>query len=205
MSDAAGLLLLGLVYGTTVCSLSCLPYLGPYLLSTGEGFRDGVASSLLFLSGKLLSYATLGGVSALSGRALTVDGNVRLIIGATLVIAGLSLPFVGGRRRCRKGGRITGRGVSLLMLGISTSLIPCPPLAAVFLLAAGKGSVLSGVACGLAYGLGLTLSPILLTGGALSLISRRLKAEVSWFVPYMQALSALMIVIMGIRILVKEV
>ena len=61
MSDLIGLFLLGLLYGATICSITCLPYLGPFLLTTGEGFKDGILSSFAFFTGKLVVYATLGG------------------------------------------------------------------------------------------------------------------------------------------------
>ncbi len=207
MSDAISLFSLGLMYGTTVCSLTCLPYLGPLLLCTGNGFRDGVTSSLIFVAGKLLSYLILGGIAAYLGHVLNINDviPVHFIAGLTLVTVGLSLPFMNRGGQCHRRGEITGRGVSLFLLGVSTSLIPCPPLATVFMLAARKGVIVSGIAYGLIYGMGIVLSPLILTGGVISLVSQRLKIEVRSFIPYMQGLSALIIIIMGIRIILQEV
>ena len=203
MHDAAGLFLLGLLYGTTVCSLTCLPYLGPYLLSTGRGFTDGVKSSLLFLSGKLICYMFIGGLSAYLGNVLTLDKSMsaKWIMGIAIIAFGLSIPFV-SKGECRKKGQTIGKGISLFLLGVSTSLIPCPPLVTMFLLAAKNGSFISGISYGLVYGLGLILSPLIIAGGGITVISKTIKTEVKGFVPYLQGISVVMIVIMGIRILI---
>lgn len=202
MCDAGGLFLLGLLYGTTVCTLTCLPYIGPYLLSTGRGFADGVKSSFLFLSGKLTCYMSIGGLSAYLGNVLGLDRETtKWIMGIAIIAFGLSIPFV-SRGECCKKGQVIGKGISLFLLGVSTSLIPCPPLVTMFLLAAKNGSVISGISFGLIYGLGLTLSPLIIAGGGLSIISKIIKIEVKGFVPYMQTISMVIMVILGIKMLV---
>lgn len=202
MHDAAGLFLLGLLYGTTVCSLTCLPYLGPYLLSTGRGFGEGIRSSLLFMSGKIFCYATMGGLSAYLGNTLMIDKSIsaRLIMGIAIIAFGLSIPFV-SRGECCNKRQVMGKNISLFLIGISTSLIPCPPLITMFLLAAKNGSVFSGISFGLVYGLGLTISPLIIAGGGLAAISKNIKVEAKSFVPYMKACSMVMIVFMGIKII----
>jgi thiol:disulfide interchange protein DsbD len=202
MHDTAGLFLLGLLYGTTVCSLTCLPYLGPYLLSTGRGFADGVKSSLLFLSGKLICYMFIGGLSAYLGNALMIDKSIsaKWIMGIAIIAFGLSIPFV-SRGECCNKRQVMGKNISLFLIGVSTSLIPCPPLVAMFLLAAKNGSVISGISYGLVYGLGLTISPLIIAGGGLAAISKNIKIEAKSFVPYMKAFSMVMIVFMGIKII----
>ncbi len=203
MHDAAGLFMLGLVYGTTVCSFTCLPYLGPYLLSTGKGFGDGVRSSLMFLAGKITCYAVIGGLSAYLGNVLMLDKSMsaKWILGIAIIAFGLSIPFV-SRGACCNKRQVMGKNISLFLLGISTSLIPCPPLVAMFLLAAKNGSLISGISYGLVYGLGLTLSPLIVAGGGLAVMSKYIGIEAKGFVPYMKAISIVMIVIMGVKILI---
>lgn len=202
MHEITGLFMLGLIYGTTVCSLTCLPYLCPYLLSTGRGFTDGVKSSLLFLSGKIFFYATIGGLSAYLGSVLMFDKSVsaKWIMGIAIIAFGLSIPFVSKDSCCNKRQAV-GKNTSLFLTGISTSLIPCPPLVTMFLLAVKKGSLISGISYGLIYGLGLTLSPLIIAGGILSAISKNIKIEATGFMPYMKAFSIVMIIILGARIL----
>jgi cytochrome c-type biogenesis protein len=202
MYDVAGLFLLGLVYGATTCSLTCLPYLGPYLLSTGRGFKDGVKSSLLFLSGKLVCYMFVGGLSAYLGNVLMPEQSMtaRWVTGIAIIAFGLSIPFVRGE--CSRKGQTISKGISLFLLGLSTSLIPCPPLMAIFLVAAKSGSLVLGITYGLVYGLGLAISPMIIACGVLSLIARSLRIEVNGIMPYLKTTSTALIVFMGVRMII---
>lgn len=85
-----------------------------------------------------------------------------------------------------------GKNTSLFLVGISTSLIPCPPLVTMFILAAKKSSLISG-----GLWIGINLSPLIIAGGGLSIISKVIKAEVKGLVPFLQGLSVVMIIFMG--------
>lgn len=197
MHDALSLVLLGMVYGATVCSLSCLPYFGPYLMGTGNGFNDGLASSLFFILGKLCCYTALGGVAAVLGQAFTLNRSHHVIMGILLLGVALALPLV-TRRGCRKRCQVIGKRGSLFVLGIISSLIPCPPLVAIFLMAANKGLVLSGMSYGFFYGLGLVVSPMIIVGGGFAMISEKIKKEAKGFTPYMQGLAMLIMMVMAV-------
>ena len=145
----------------------------------------------------------IGGLSAYLGSVLTLDKNMsaKWIMGIAIIAFGLSIPFV-SRGECCNKRQVMGKNISLFLLGISTSLIPCPPLVTMFLLAAKNGSVFLGVSYGIIYGLGLILSPIIIAGGGITVISKTIKTEVKGFVPYLQGISVVMIVIMGAKILI---
>lgn len=196
MHDAFSLILLGLVYGTTVCSLSCLPYFGPYLMGTGDGFKDGFASTLCFSLGKLCTYSALGGVAALVGQAFTLNRSHNIILGIILLGVALTLPLV-ARGKCSSRCQVVGKRGSLFILGIISSLMPCPPLVAIFLMAANKGVVLSGISYGFFYGVGMIVSPMLIVGGGFAMISEKIKKEVNGFAPYMQGVAMLIMVVMA--------
>ena len=91
----------------------------------------------------------------------------------------------------------------LLLLGVSTSLVPCAPLAAVLLLAAHKGSVLTGISYGLVFGSGLIVSPLMAASGGIALISSTIRQKVSWIGPYLQGTAMVILLFMGIRILLE--
>ncbi len=199
------LFLLGLVSGAGICSLSCLHYLGPYLVGTGQGFRDGVLASSLFVCGKIASYTILCGCAAAFGKVFMSDalrpGGVWP--GLILVAAALGIPF-SRRLGCGTSGCATIRKVSLFGLGISSSLLPCPTLAAVFLLAADKGTVIAGMGYGAMFGLGLALSPLLIIGGGLSMIADRLRLETGSLMPAVRILSVIIMTGMGIQLMLME-
>ncbi len=197
--DAAGLFTLGLVYGTTVCSLTCLSYLGPYLLGTGDGFRDGVLSILAFGLGKICCYVFLGGLAGYLGQKLSYSPAHSWAMGLILIGVALSMPLA-TKRGCRKKCRPGGKRASLLTLGAATSLIPCPPVLAILALAAGQGSMVTGMGFGLVYGLGIIISPLLVIGGSLALVSQKLRQEAKSFMPYIQSLAMTIMILMVVNI-----
>ena len=200
MHEVFSLFLLGLTYGLTVCSFSCLPYYGPYLIGSGTGFKDGVLSSCAFGVGKLCMYSALGGAAAMLGRALTASPTHKVIMGLVLIAVAVTMPFV-TKDGCLKRSQVAGKRFSMFVLGIVSSLIPCPPLASLFVLAAQQGEVLSGVMYGFFYGLGLLVSPMLLAGGGFGLISHTIKEEAKEFAPYMQKLAMTIMVIIAVKMM----
>lgn len=206
MPEIFSLFFLGVIYGLTICSISCLPYLSTYLMSTGKGFRDGVNASFVFISGKLLIYSLLGGAAAYIGSKLVIKDflHLKYTIGGILIVVGLLLPFI-SKGGCTKKHQLTGKRLSLFALGVSSSLIPCPSLVSMSLLAANKGSVFIGASYGFVFGLGLMVSPLVIASGVISLISKSVKIEVKGFTPYLNALSVIIIVMMGVRIMALEI
>ncbi len=204
MSDVLGLFLLGTLYGSTTCTFSCMPYLGPHLLAMGGGFRDGLRSSALFLGGKLVTYSALSTGAAALGHALSPQGAslVRWVSGGLVIAAGVSLPLFSPAPSCSRAHRVS-RGASLVGLGVVSGLVPCPPLLTLFTVAAGTGSMVLGLLDGLAYGLGLTLSPLLLLGGALAMIGRSIRTEARSLVPFVRYGAAAVMVLMGLRMLLE--
>jgi cytochrome c-type biogenesis protein len=201
MGEATGLFLMGLAYGATVCSLTCLPCLGTYLMGCGNGFRDGVIASIFFMLGKVASYTIFGALAGLLGHVLTLSiGQQRIIPGIALIGAALMLPFMSAGS-CKQQYGTTGKRTSLLLLGMATSLTPCPPLAAILLLAAKEGSWLTGAGYGFLYGTGLMLSPLLIAGGGLALIAKKIRLELAGFKPWLQGAAMLIMIIMGMQVL----
>ncbi|MBU0675632.1 MAG: sulfite exporter TauE/SafE family protein [Proteobacteria bacterium] len=199
MVDGATLFTLGLISGVTVCSLTCLPIIGPYLLATGNGFKDGVLGALSFGIGKIACYATLAGLAAALGRELHPGAELKLVMGLVLILVALAIPFT-ARHRCRSKCRPATR-LPLMAVGAATSIIPCPPLAAILVLASGQDSILQGIALGFYYGLGLTLSPLLIAGGGLALISQKLNREVRGLTPYLQGAAMLIMILLGVQMI----
>lgn len=64
------------------------------------------------------------------------------------------------------------------------------------------GSVVYGLSYGFIYGIGIAISPLILAGGGLSLITERLKIEVKGFIPYLQGISVIIMVATGIRMII---
>ncbi len=203
MSDLLGIFSLSVVYGFTVCSLSCLPTLSVYLMGTGNTFKDGLVGGFYFVAGKMLVYGTWGGVAAIFGMMFDLPMLQGRWMGLFIIMAALAIPLAARTAtacNCHRSGQ-HGRRLPLLLLGASTSLVPCPPLAAVLLLAAQKGSVLTGISYGLVFGSGLIVSPLVAAGGGMALISGVIRQKVSWIGPYLQGSAMAILLFMGMRIL----
>ncbi len=202
MSTLLGLFVVGFFYGATTCSFACLPYLAPSLVVSGSGFRQGVRSSGVFLSGKLLGYVGMSGIAGALGAELSkqqIAGQSGLL-GLVLVGAGIALPFLYSSRSCGRGRR-GGQYASLFVMGVSTSVTPCPALISLFALAAHSGSVVHGMSYGLAYGMGLAVSPALITGGVLAMLGEALQSKAQQWLPSLKIVAASVLVLMGAQIL----
>jgi cytochrome c-type biogenesis protein len=202
VSDAIGILILGFIYGATMCSVTCLPYMAPYLLLTGNGFREGTTSSLAYLAGKAGTYALWGALAGATGQGLFPDSEavIRPVQGWILILAGLALPFV-SCGACARKSRRAGTKASLFILGASTSLVPCLPVSNMLVAAAKSGSMLTGSMFGFFYGTAIAVAP-LLVGGAIAVIGRTLHEEARPFLPYLRGLSMVMLIVIGIRTLI---
>lgn len=201
-ADCLALFLLGLVSGATVCSVGCLIHLGPYLLGSASGFREGFCSTLSYLAGKFTVYALWGGVAGWAGATLSLEHGGARWAGMLLVAAGLLLP-VFNRQKCPGKLATIGNRGTLFTLGAVTSLMPCPPLLGLLAVAAGSGSVLAGMACGAAFGIGLVCSPLVVAGGVLGLLAGRLRLEVGGLQKIFQGFAMLMLITMGVRLLME--
>ncbi|MCP4550199.1 MAG: sulfite exporter TauE/SafE family protein [bacterium] len=206
MAELLGLTLLGVLYGTTICSLSCLPTLGPLLVGEGGGFRRGLGFGASFLSGKVVTYTLLGAVAAgIGGRLNIAGGLLRLVPGVVIVLTGLYLLLV-QRSACPRKGHPRIRGVlPFFALGAATGIAPCAPLAAVMAIAAEAGSIPLGAASGFLFGIGLMLSPMILLGGGLAYLSRSINLEVESLRPWIRRIAGLLLLLNGAGSLIRAI
>jgi thiol:disulfide interchange protein DsbD len=205
MPDILGILSLSIIYGFTVCSLSCLPTLSVYLMGTGRTFTDGLVGGFYFVAGKMLVYGTWGGLAGGFGMLFGVPAIQNRWMGLFVIVTALAIPLAARTKttcNCYRQEQ-RGRRLPLLMLGASTSLVPCPPLAAVLLLAAHKGSVLTGIGYGFVFGAGLIVSPLMAASGSMALISGVIREKVSWIGPYLQGSAMAILLVMGMRIFLE--
>ncbi len=159
---------------------------------------------LSYSTGKLISYTVVGGAFGLIGSFFAFTGPTRGIIavaaGILMIIMGLNMlnifPFL------RKvnftglgflGKRMSGRNKGPFTLGLFTGLMPCGPLIAMELYAAGTGSVLLGATALLVFGLG-TLPVMNVFGATLSMLSMN-------FTKRILKVSAVVVMVLGIIML----
>jgi len=179
-----GSFVIGLVYGLGVCTASCLPYIAGYVAGTGAGFKTGVKITAYFNIGRVLAYALIGALIGLvSGLITEVAPNLlspfqvysSLIFGILTVAIGVSLLIKNRRQQhcSSKESSVASKKISrygfdfgAFTLGLSRGLVVCPPLISLLLLYALPFSNPAGsVAVAVLFGIGTTISPLIVLGG----------------------------------------
>jgi sulfite exporter TauE/SafE/copper chaperone CopZ len=177
------LLLVGLLTGFH-CIAMCGGFVVGYTTKNAqEGKKPGL-SHLMYGSGKVISYTVIGAVFGLLGSIIAFTPRLRgfagILAGVFLVLFGLRmLNVIPGLRRfgIRAPGflsKLTGQGRSPLVIGLLNGLmIACGPLQAVYIMAAGTGSMIEGAKLLFIFALG-TLPVMLGFGYVTSFISSKM-------------------------------
>ncbi|MBS1190031.1 MAG: hypothetical protein H6R10_1823 [Rhodocyclaceae bacterium] len=193
--------LLGVSLGLTACTVTCLPFIGTWVLGRNSAGAGSLADALSFLGGRLVAYGLLGAAAAALGswfleQLATGWGNA--VIGLVSLGAGLVLALP--RREGTGCGvrRLAGRSSPFLM-GVALTLIPCAPLATLLATCAAAGSAGAGWLLGSTFGLGTLLSPMLVLIPATGGFGRRLAARNPWLTLWLRLGAAGVLVALGGR------
>ncbi len=192
------------------CIGMCGGFMVSYTTKNAMAEQDGgkkrlnVRPHLSYSAGKLISYTIVGATFGLIGSFFTFSGPMRGVMavaaGILMIIMGLNMlnifPFL---RKVNFSGlgflgkRTGGRNKGPFTLGLFTGLMPCGPLIAMELYAAGTGSILLGAAALLVFGLG-TLPVMNGFGAAISMLSMN-------FTKRILKVSAVIVMVLGIIML----
>ncbi len=201
-------------------SMHCVGMCGAIVVACSTGGNDGgrLLSSLshvAYNSGRVASYAAIGGAAGFLGRVVgslqAVGPWLSMVLGALMILSGLFLLDFFRGWSLRQGGKETllrrlhlrvirdllalRTMESRLYIGLLTPLLPCGLLASMFLMAAASGSALHGALTMLLFGAG-TVPALFVTGLATSYISTRLRR-------YAGTLAAATVILMGAAILLR--
>jgi sulfite exporter TauE/SafE len=200
-------------------SLHCAAMCGPFMAAVsgfGSSGRAGPAAHVAYHLGRLGTYLALGAADGALGGALDLAGRAAGIARVSAIVAGILLVVWGasalvarqGLVRLRRGvptrlgtllGTVLARLARLppvpraLLLGLSTTLVPCGWLYAFVATAAGTGGVLSALGVMLVFWAG-TLPALVGAGFGLRGLFARLGERG-------RAVSAVLIVASGILLL----
>ncbi len=216
-SDYVGILAMGLFYGLTLCSFSCLPMLAPYLFANAmqtngrSGFMPAFNLTALFIIARVVTYAVLGAAAGATGETLLarLDESMLLPVAGGIVAAiGLAVIFSRKSSCAKPAARPVRRSglkgtAHMLGLGMATSLMPCLPLTAVLMLAAVRGSATEGALYGLLFGLGAAASPLYYIGGAAGWLATRIRQEIPKHAALLRRINGVILVLFGARLIVS--
>jgi sulfite exporter TauE/SafE len=211
----------GLLGGFGHCIGMCGPIVASYSISgnadTGGRPSPGrlVIPHLLYNSGRILTYALIGGAAGFAGSLINITGGLSGIQNTVAVMAGLFMVIMGAgilglpgklARLERHNLFILDRGRNILKgdsifkyfpLGLLFGFLPCGFSMAVFAASAGTGSPVSGMLLSLLFGLG-TMPSLLFFGMAASFISSKLRG-------LFYKAAGVMVILMGILFLLKGI
>jgi thiol:disulfide interchange protein DsbD len=212
---------LGLVFGLSSCTLTCLPYLAPVFLARGGGIRQSWRTLLPFSLGRLTVYAGFSTLAGLAGQLLDEEAlfdKVRWVMGVAAIIVGIGLLLRRSTTQACTSQSTpelplnqleTGRPSRMLLpgglflMGIGIALTPCMPLGSVLLSAATVGDALHGLALGLGFGLGAIAIPSLVYGVGFAHLGSQLREKLDHWRPHIARLGALLLIVVGGRNLIS--
>jgi thiol:disulfide interchange protein DsbD len=210
---------IGLAFGLSACTISCLPYLAPLFLAADGGVARSWRILLPFSFGRLCGYGALAAVAGLAGRYLgnhvTDSGQVRALVGVAAIMVGIAL----WRRRpatCAAKPAETAplrrmdypaakalMPAGLFLLGVGMTLTPCAPLGVVVFSAALSGSATHGLLLGLGFGLGTVVVPSLIYGIGAAHMGEGLRRQLGRHSHTLTRVSASLLVLTGVGNLVR--
>jgi sulfite exporter TauE/SafE len=206
-----GVLGMGFIYGLTLCSLTCIPLITPIIFASQAGFRRGFDATAIFILARISAYTLWGAIAGLLGEMLLrrLDSSwPGLLAGGVILLIALRIIWQ-GRTAC-SGHAANGHQVKppsrhpwlqMASLGLSTSLIPCPPLSGVLIYAATTQSMFTGALLALLFGIGASASPLYYIGGTTGWLSERLFKQIPQHSRWLRLLSGAILALFAIRLL----
>lgn len=199
-----GVLLLGISVGLTACTVACLPFIGTWVLGRATGGGEAVKDIALFLLGRLLGYAILGGLAGVAGEWLAITlrgpaGNVAIGISGVLAgwwLAGRPVPS----QSCavaKDGGRAPP-----FLLGLCLSLTPCAPLSSLLVASALAANPLEGAGFGVVFGVGAGVTPLIVVIPLLGTFGRQMRRGKAWLGEWLRLGSGGVLMAIGMRRLI---
>lgn len=197
--SAFSVFLLGLSLGLTACAVTCMPFIGTWVLGRAESMKGAFRDTASFLGGRLVAYACLGGIAGAMGEWFVKElaggtGNAAIGLAAIFSAGWLAWPTTASRT-CGFRNRLNG--LSPFLLGVALTLIPCAPLATLLATSAAGGSVERGTFLGLVFGLGALMTPMLVLIPMLANFGRHLRHGRGWIVPWIRGAAAITLLILG--------
>lgn len=193
--------LLGVSLGLTACTVTCLPFMGTWVLGRGGSQLHALRDTALFISGRIIAYALLGAIAGGAGMWLSEamrGGTGNAVIGLASIAAGVWL--LRGDKPHSPCGAVRGAGSTPpLLMGFSLSLTPCAPLASLLAVCAAAGSVRLGMANGMVFGLGAALTPLLILLPLISLLGKSLRDNREWITRWIRWGAAAVLILLGLR------
>lgn len=209
-------MLIGMIYGWTSCTVICLPFISFYIIGSEKGVMRGIRTTMIFNIGRIFAYSVLGMIVGFIGQA--VIGNTLYNLYGTLafsfiiIMIGMSIFLKRDKKNCSntltKHPKLLkrlpeNRDLKALVLGLFISLIPCAGLVSVLSLSAISFSPINGALAGLLFGIGSSLSPLILIGAGAGWFSKKINSQAPSMKNVVRKTSGVLLFIIGIYMIVR--
>ncbi len=209
----------GFLYGLVFCTSTCLPYIASYIAGINADFRRGFKATLFFNSGRIVAYAIVGAIlgifkllindafrSAFQLYSSLAFGAVTILMGVTVLVrnrhgATCNCPPLESSKRKVFGGFALTFDARACTLGLSRGLLLCTPLIILLTYSLAFASPFDSFALAVLFGVGTTLSPILLLGGLTGWLLNKAPLFRTWI----SRLGAIALVVLGLITLIGAI
>ncbi|MCW4017256.1 MAG: sulfite exporter TauE/SafE family protein [Candidatus Bathyarchaeota archaeon] len=208
----------GFLYGLVFCTSTCLPYVASYIAGINAGFRKGVGVTVIFNAGRITAYALIGAavgalnllvndsfLSAFQTYSALAFSLVTIAIGVTLLVRNkqqvCNCAAKTGNLNSASGGLRSRFDVRAYTLGLSRGLVLCTPLMALLVYSLTFASPFDSFVLAVLFGVGTSLSPLLLIGGATGWLLNKAPLFRVWI----SRLGAAALIVLGLITLVDAI
>ncbi len=203
----------GIAAGISYCSISCAPFMSTYIMGLREGAFQGFKSFVIFTAGRIFMCGVLGLASGYMGATLiNTDVGFRyvsIIYSMAMVSIGLMMFIPHVYENCRaekksEAGSFFSKRLAfspvihLLVMGMIFAIIPCPPMIAVLINSLRMPSAVSSSILMLLFGIGITISPLVIVSVLAGWFSKKIKTKVPQYKMLFQKLSGVILILLGV-------
>jgi len=210
-------LVIGFTNGLFFCTSTCLPYVAGYIAGVNADFRKGVGLTIVFNSGRVVAYALIG--AAVGLFKLLIDESFlssfqkysAYVFGAISIAIGATLLWRNKQPSCNCPAQVSLEpspkrfgnqfDVRAFTLGLSRGLILCVPLLTILVYSVTLASPVDSFVLAVLFGLGTSLSPIVLLGGATGWLLNKAPLFRKWI----SRLGAAALIVLGLVTLVNAI
>ncbi|MEM2144093.1 MAG: sulfite exporter TauE/SafE family protein [Candidatus Jordarchaeaceae archaeon] len=209
--------MLGLFYGLTFCTSSCLPYITSYIAGIKAGFKKGVIVTLIYNFGREMAYITLGVLADFFKQfisdvsffdyqkyALTSFGVTLIAVGISILhnkpaSSHLCITMQTQFNATKKIANIFD--IRAFLMGFTKGLIVCPPFMALLLYSVTLSASSSSFVLATMFGLGTILSPLIIFCGVTGWLLSKAPLYSRWVIK----ISAGILILSGLNMILNAV
>ncbi len=206
-------LVLGLFYGLTFCTSTCLPYVISYIAGIKAGFRKGIVVTSIYNLGRVAAYALIGAIIGLFKMfvsdtfLLAYQRYAFAAFGVTITVIGASIllnkkPSLHACNKTCVDLNVQGEtarkfDVRAFLMGFTKGLVLCPPLLGFLLYSATLSGPSDSVIFAILFGVGTALSPLLFLGGATGWLLNKAPLFSGW----VSKVASVVLILLGLNML----